>query len=693
MTRGFAVAALLLLGMGGLAATLTVGPGQDHDFARLQTAIRAARPEDTILIAPGTYPDIRGILIPFPLTLKAAGAVILMGPEDLPEDHVLFQVATAGPVSFQGLRFRHAGTAIRLAEPGEVALVGCSFEGCERGILVERGKASIQGSTFQDCGVAVEVLRGGVAAIEGSEFSGNGIGVAGEHPCHVSGGENRFSDNGLDLLGDVGPGLRTPLREASEGTVRYPGGGHSSLQEAIDALRPGGRLLLTAPVRESAVVGKDLRIEPAAAGRLACQGGDWGEVDTPFLAVVGEAEVWLSRLNVHGLACGPAVALHLSDVQVVPDRLVLTGNARVSWEGGYGGLKLRRDARAEVKGVHLVLGVELHDRAKASLRDCDPVAAPAGEAILLDGLAELVGSGLVVRGGIAVEDWARLSLSHSLVIGPPSGREWGLRAVAKLGAFVRVELREVSIQGGELGVALSPSGKPRLVLDGVSIESAHIGLAICIRCPELDELYGLWLPPLSLHIAVGPGGISFEDCGTAVCPTCSLEPWPPDFCLAAGLVAREIPADEKALVEELRERLAQVRSLRARYRTRLFSEQGIQPSYRKRASLRTARQVQARDRGRGERNGEGDHRLRRGNAVEIHSSPEEGGEDGSRPYPGGVPGAVAASLSQRGEAPVGQGLGEHLSSQHRLPGDGSPGWGDRIRVRGPAGPGAYRWDH
>jgi len=325
-------------------------------------------------------------------------------------------------------------------------------------------------------------------------------------------------------------------------------------------------LLLTAPVRESAVVSKDLRIEPAAAGRLSCQGKHWGELVIPFLAVVGEAEVWLSRLTVYGLACGPQATLRLSDVQILPDKLVLTGRAKVDWEGGYGGLKLRRHAQAEVKRVHLVLGVELHDRARASLQDCDPVAAPVGEAIELDGLAELVGSGLVVRGGISVGDWARLSLSRSLVSGPPTGREWGARAVISLGPFVQVELQETVVHGGVLGIALNPSGKPRLVLDDVSIEDAHIGLAINIRCPELYELYGLWLPPLSPYIELGPRGISFKDCDSNVCPTCSLEPWPPGFCLAAGLEPREPPAEARDLIEKVEG----VHTLRARYRVRHF---------------------------------------------------------------------------------------------------------------------------
>ena len=561
----------LLLGLGAHPATLTVGPGPSYDFPRLEEAVWAARPGDTILIAPGTYTDIREIIIPFPLILKAAGEASLSGPEDLSDKHTLFKVQTTGPVAFHGLRFRHAGTAVRLVEPAEVSIIGCGFEECGRGIVIERGKASIRDSTFQGCGIAVEVKAGGVAEIEGSDFSGNGIGVVGEHPCRVSGGENTFSENALDLLGDVDPCLRPSLRDASEETVRYPEGGYGSLQEAIDALRPGGMLLLTAPVRESAVAGKDLRIEPAAAGRLSCRGG---ELDIPFLAVVGEVEVWLSRLTVYGLACGPQAALRLSDVQILPDKLVLTGRAKVYWERGYGGLKLLRDARAEVEGVQLILGVELHDRAVASLRNCELAGLPTGEAIMLDGLAELKGAELAVRGGISVEDWAKLSLSCSQAAGPPA-REWGPKAVLELGSFVTVDLQEVEVVGGEVGILLPASGKPTVTLNGVEVRDAGLGLAINIRCPELDELYGLWLPPLSLDMEVGPEGISFGGCASAVCPVCSLKLWPPDFCLNTGLVPREIPADTQTLIEDLEKKRVEIRSLRARYKTNLLPEREL----------------------------------------------------------------------------------------------------------------------
>ena len=238
------------------------------------------------------------------------------------------------------------------------------------------------------------------------------------------------------------------------------------------------------------------------------------------------------------------------------------------------GLKLLRDARAEVEGVQLILGVELHDRAVASLRNCELAGLPTGEAIMLDGLAELKGEELAVRGGISVEDWAKLSLSRSQAAGPPA-REWGPKAVLELGSFVTVDLQEVEVVGGEVGILLPASGKPTVTLNGVEVRDAGLGLAINIRCPELDEIYGLWLPPLSLDMEVGPEGISFGGCASAVCPVCSLKPWPPDFCLDTGLVPREIPADTQTLIEDLEKKRVEIRSLRARYKTNLLPEREL----------------------------------------------------------------------------------------------------------------------
>ncbi|MGC9529264.1 MAG: hypothetical protein ACP5G2_01405 [Candidatus Bipolaricaulaceae bacterium] len=225
MTRLVAALLVTLAGWGwGHGGTLTVGPDREvYDFVDLRAAVAAARQGDEVVIAPGRYVLAGTVSFGTSLTLRGAGEVVLEGAG----------LGSAGLLRVGGGTVRFIGLTFQV---GVGICAGCHVEVCR--------------CTFRGCKTAVAAASAARVTLHGCQFAANGVAVAGDHPCQVTGTGNRFVGNGIDLAGDVYPNLRSHLREAAQVTVTYPGGGYESLQEAVDALVPGGRLLLAAPVAE-----------------------------------------------------------------------------------------------------------------------------------------------------------------------------------------------------------------------------------------------------------------------------------------------------------------------------------------------------------------------------------------------------------------------------------------------------------
>lgn len=124
-----------------------------------------------------------------------------------------------------------------------------------------------------------------------------GFGVLSQHEANVAGSGNRFRGNGVDLGGSVSWRLRMSLRKPVESEITWPDDGYDTLQEAIDALLPGGKLLLE-PGEYAAglTIGKKLAIE-AVRGQVTLK----GKSDTlPVLSLVDGAELRLSGAALSG---------------------------------------------------------------------------------------------------------------------------------------------------------------------------------------------------------------------------------------------------------------------------------------------------------------------------------------------------------------------------------------------------------
>ena len=80
--------------------------------------------------------------------------------------------------------------------------------------------------------------------------------------------------NGVDLFGNVISGLRNPLMESVEMEVILPHAAFPSLQHAVDALLPGGRLILgDGSYAGGVTIGRDVSIVAKDGAQPRVEGG------------------------------------------------------------------------------------------------------------------------------------------------------------------------------------------------------------------------------------------------------------------------------------------------------------------------------------------------------------------------------------------------------------------------------------
>lgn len=128
-----------------------------------------------------------------------------------------------------------------------------------------------------------------------------GYGVFSWYRADSSGGGNLFRGNGVDLGGNLSWELRLPLTEPTESEISWPDDRYDSLQEAVDALVAGGKLLLE-PGEYTAglTIGKELVID-GGEGQVALR----AKTDVlPVLSLVDGADLHLLGATITGGAEG-----------------------------------------------------------------------------------------------------------------------------------------------------------------------------------------------------------------------------------------------------------------------------------------------------------------------------------------------------------------------------------------------------
>lgn len=193
---------------------------------------------------------------------------------------------------------------IEVSREARAAIVGSSVSGSRfDGVRVQHSAyAAVSASSISSNRRGVWIGGEGQAEIEGCVIERNaGYGIFSSSRSEITGEGNRFYGNGIDLGGNLSAALRVPLKEPRESVITWPDERYASLQEAVDALLPSGRLILEPGEYVTALtIGKELAIE-AGNGRATLRGKSYA---LAVLSLVDGADLHLSGATISGGAEG-----------------------------------------------------------------------------------------------------------------------------------------------------------------------------------------------------------------------------------------------------------------------------------------------------------------------------------------------------------------------------------------------------
>ncbi len=300
-----------------------------EDYANLSQAVAVAHAGDTILIEPGDYPT--NAVIDKSLILRGVGDVILQGtapgrPVLLVDGHgseVTVEIRgveitdaqraadAATRISADGI-FCRSGASLKLdncvirdnAEAGlrvqgnsRATVTACTIAGNWDGIvLADAAQADISASTIDDnFSYGISVRDRARLVVSENEIRGNKvIGVYGESVVTVHGNGNTMRENGVDLVGNVAGGVMIPGMTPRVKEIIYPNQHYRSIQQAIDALLPGGTLVLNPGDYPTCVtITKQVTITAAGAVTMRAE-----KLGAPVISVVGNGDLTLTGVTV-----------------------------------------------------------------------------------------------------------------------------------------------------------------------------------------------------------------------------------------------------------------------------------------------------------------------------------------------------------------------------------------------------------
>lgn len=330
----------------------------------------------------------------------------------------------------------HRDAGVRATQDARVSLASCTVELNWTGVEArDRASVRIENSTLSTPRWdGIKLLGSARGIILGSTLSGgrgSGIHLGGAAQAEISGnrivswaaygvlglsqvqprGEgNQLADNGVDLSGNVPGALRAPLHPPIHDEVRFPDPRYASVQAALDAVAPGGRLVLTEGIHTGGLtIGKPVRIK--AEGVVLLTARSQGE--SPILSLVGGADLLLDGV---ALGYGSEGLVLGADARALLTHCVVSDNSR--------GVHAANEAEIVLLESRLSRntqgGLWLGDRSRADVRDCT-FTANAVWAIVVSASAEATISGCVITesgwaAGIAVRDAAQAHIEGNTIV-------------------------------------------------------------------------------------------------------------------------------------------------------------------------------------------------------------------------------------------------------------------------------------
>jgi len=320
----------------------------------------------------------------------------------------------------------------------------------------------------------IQVLERVKLRIEGSRITNHGgCGLAVWSPeAEVTGGENEIQANGLDLCGRV-PALfyRPRVPQTALPMISIPDD-YATLQEAVDAVAPGGTIALPArSVDSGAVIWKPVRLRGAGpsnsqiTGRLSVledagsfefadvrltpkplppqQPRDALFPDLPALLLYADAQI--QNATISGNARGPGMIVG-GRAQVRMQEVTIAGN-------GWIGINVQDQASLEIAGArffaNVVHGLLVEGQAKALVRNAT-VSNGNGLGAYDTATLEVHDTSVLGTSGVELFDAPTVILRNVRLIGNKDGIRSGSRDRKRQARLVleEVEIRDSTFLGG-----------------------------------------------------------------------------------------------------------------------------------------------------------------------------------------------------------------------------------------------------
>ena len=295
-----------------------------------------------------------------------------------------------------------AGIGILLLDATRATIADSNISHHELGgILVDGfGEARINGNQISENRVGIPIGPGASALIRDNSIRGNPrVGISAVDTSEVSGRGNEMWDNGVDLLGSLPSALRQPLVPATEEEVVYPDERYPTLQHAVDALRPGGTLILRdGPQTAGVTLGKQLAIAAQEGTDVTLKAKNSAST---ALSLVRSAKLTITGLTVTRGAIGIILG---ADAQATIVESTVSKNRSA-------GLLIRGEAQATIRDSTIMentTGIRMTFSAQASLVESIVSRNEIGRGIDLLDLAQVT-----IKGSRVSQNGTGLALANS----------------------------------------------------------------------------------------------------------------------------------------------------------------------------------------------------------------------------------------------------------------------------------------
>ena len=317
---------------------------------------------------------------------------------------------------------------------------------------------------------------GGSIFVENNAIKGNaGVGIEAYTVRVVHGKGNIMFSNAIDLIGNLPGSLREPLEKPTEHEIIYPNKHYSTLQHAVDALLPGGKLILrSGEYEEGLTIYKPIELIAQEKGKAVLKRED------PYICVL--SLVGGAKLTAFGLKV-------TAKIELGADAEATIKSCNISAI-----FSLMGTAQAEIIDSSITRGsISLTQSAKARFINC--VISEGYTALSVSDISEVIVKNTTLcdnKNGIWLNDDANV-----IIIGSEIYQNYN-QGVTSERTSSRSKLKVEDSYINKNGIGLSLGGGTKVQLSNCLISDNEHGLVASTEVTIINSRvtknsrYGLW---------------------------------------------------------------------------------------------------------------------------------------------------------------------------------------------------------